>query len=78
MSDTEARSDQPGPSAASGPSTVSRPCISPKLPASTSMRSRPSVGAVLTSEITPPELLPYSAEKGPRSTSTRLAPAMSK
>ncbi len=50
----------------------------PSLPTSAPTWNERSVGAVLISEITPPDELPYSAENGPRSTSMREAPAMSK
>ena len=52
--------------------------VRPALPASTPSETARSTGAALSSEMTPPEPLPYSAENGPRSTSTRSAPARSK
>jgi hypothetical protein len=63
---------------ASGASMAARPCQRPSAPTSPSIVTRRCVGAALTSAITPPELAPYSAENGPRSTSRRCAPAMSK
>ena len=65
----------PSPSGAAKPTRAWR---RPALPASSPASNWRSRTGFENSAITPPEALPYSAENGPRSTSTRSAPARSK
>ena len=73
--DAPSRASQPSPN---GVPAWSRVWRSPALPASRSSSANRSRTGALTSAITPPELLPYKAVKGPRSTSIRAAEARSK
>jgi len=75
MRAAEARKSKPWPS---GAATPARNWRRPKLPTSAAASNWRSRAGALTKAITPPELLPYSTENGPRSTSMRCAPARSK
>mgnify|MGYP003519632835 CR=1 FL=1 len=62
----------------SGAAADTRHWRRPYLPKSSPVSKRPSRTGALNDAMTPPELLPYSTENGPRSTSTRWALARSK